>query len=54
MKITAVETIRIGQRPSIIWVRVLTDAGITGLGETWFGAATVEADRNREDKRALE
>lgn len=44
MKITAVETIRIGRRPSIIWVRVLTDAGITGLGETWFGAAAVEAD----------
>lgn len=44
MKITAVESIRSERRPSIIWVRVLTDAGVTGLGETWFGAAAVEAD----------
>jgi L-alanine-DL-glutamate epimerase-like enolase superfamily enzyme len=27
-----------------LWVRVSTDDGIAGLGETWFGAATVEAD----------
>jgi len=43
MKITALETIRIEERPNLIWLQVETDEGITGLGETFFGAATVEA-----------
>jgi galactonate dehydratase len=43
MKITAVETVRIAERPNLIWLRVETDEGVTGLGETFFGAATVEA-----------
>ena len=43
MKITALETIRIAERPNLIWVHVETDQGITGLGETFFGAAAVEA-----------
>jgi galactonate dehydratase len=43
MKITALETIRIAERPNLIWLQVHTDEGITGLGETFFGAATVEA-----------
>lgn len=43
MKITALETIRIAERPNLIWVQVHTDEGITGLGETFFGAETVEA-----------
>jgi galactonate dehydratase len=43
MKITALETIRIAERPNILWLQVHTDAGIAGLGETFFGAATVEA-----------
>jgi galactonate dehydratase len=43
MKITALETIRIAERPNLIWVRVETDEGITGLGETFFGAGAVEA-----------
>jgi len=43
MKITALETIRIAERPNLLWVEVHTDEGITGLGETFFGAATVEA-----------
>ena len=43
MKITALETIRIAERPNLIWVQVETDEGITGLGETFFGAETVEA-----------
>lgn len=42
MKITAVETIRIAERPNLIWVQVHTDAGLVGLGETFFGAAAVE------------
>lgn len=43
MKITSLETIRIAERPNLLWVEVCTDEGITGLGETFFGAATVEA-----------
>jgi galactonate dehydratase len=43
MKITALETIRITERPNLIWLQVHTDQGLTGLGETFFGASTVEA-----------
>lgn len=43
MKITAVETIRVAERPNLLWVQVHTDEGLIGLGETFFGAATVEA-----------
>ncbi|WP_349362902.1 MAG: mandelate racemase/muconate lactonizing enzyme family protein [Roseitalea porphyridii] len=42
MKITAIETIRIAERPNILWVHVHTDEGLTGLGETFFIAGTVE------------
>ena len=43
MKITALETIRIAERPNLIWLQVRTDQGLIGLGETFFGASTVEA-----------
>ena len=43
MKITALETIRIAERPNLIWVQVHTDQGLIGLGETFFGAGSVEA-----------
>lgn len=43
MKITQVETIRLGEFPNIIWVRLYTDEGLVGLGETFMGAAAVEA-----------
>ena len=43
MKIVALETIRVAERPNLIWLQVHTDAGVSGLGETFFGAATVEA-----------
>lgn len=42
MKITGLETVRIAERPNLLWVRVLTDEGIAGLGETFFLAETVE------------
>lgn len=42
MKISAIETIRCTEHPNLLLVRVLSDEGVTGLGETWFGAATVE------------
>ena len=44
MKITAVETLRLEEHSTLLWVRIHTDEGITGLGETWFGTSTVEAD----------
>jgi L-alanine-DL-glutamate epimerase-like enolase superfamily enzyme len=43
MRITALETLRLAERPNLIWVHVETDEGITGLGETFFGAGAVEA-----------
>ena len=43
MKITGVTTIRIAERPNLIWLEVTTDEGIAGLGETFFGASAVEA-----------
>ncbi len=43
MKITQIETIRVGQFPDLIFVQVHTDNGIIGLGETWYAASTVEA-----------
>ena len=43
MQITQVETIRLGEFPNIIWVRLHTDEGLVGLGETFMGAAAVEA-----------
>lgn len=44
MKIKAVETLRLKEHPNLVWVRIHTDSGLTGLGETYFGAGPVEAD----------
>ena len=43
MKITAIETLRTEEFANVLWVRVYTDAGIVGLGETFYGAGAVEA-----------
>ncbi|NDR58994.1 mandelate racemase/muconate lactonizing enzyme family protein [Aliiruegeria sabulilitoris] len=43
MKITAIRTFRIEARQNILWVHVETDEGLAGLGETFYGAAAVEA-----------
>jgi galactonate dehydratase len=54
VRITKVETIRLEQSPAdaaagvrrernLLWVRVHTDEGHVGLGETYYGARTVEA-----------
>ena len=43
MKITAVETIRLGEFPNLLWVHIHTDEGLIGLGETFFGPCAVEA-----------
>ena len=43
MKITSLETIRLAEFANLIWVRLHTDEGLVGLGETFMGAAAVEA-----------
>ncbi|MEM7408263.1 MAG: mandelate racemase/muconate lactonizing enzyme family protein [Pseudomonadota bacterium] len=43
MKITGVETLRLDEFPNLVWVQLHTDTGLTGLGETYFGARAVEA-----------
>ncbi len=36
MRITKIETIRLGAFPNLIWVQVHTDNGLIGLGETFY------------------
>lgn len=43
MKIVALETIRPAVQPNLLFVRLHTDAGLTGLGEAFYGARAVEA-----------
>lgn len=43
MKIRELETLRLGEFPNILWVRLHTDEGLVGLGETFMGAQAVEA-----------
>ena len=43
MKITALETLRTQEFANVLWVRVHTDSGVIGLGETFYGAGAVEA-----------
>ncbi len=43
MKITALETVRLGALPFVVWVKVHTDEGIVGLGETFWAPEPVEA-----------
>jgi L-alanine-DL-glutamate epimerase-like enolase superfamily enzyme len=41
--IQCVRTIRIAERPNLIWVELQTEDGLTGLGESFRGAQAVEA-----------
>jgi galactonate dehydratase len=43
LKITRIETISLAEFPNVVWVRVHTDGGHVGLGETFFGAQAVHA-----------
>jgi L-alanine-DL-glutamate epimerase-like enolase superfamily enzyme len=43
MEITKLETIRVKEFGSIIWVQVHTNKGHVGLGETWYAPAVVES-----------
>ena len=41
MKITAIETINLDEYPNVLWVHVHTDAGLLGLGETFYAVEPV-------------
>src|SRR5687767_3392840 len=43
MVIQKLETLRIGEFPNLLWLRVHTDDGVVGLGETSYAAQSVEA-----------
>ena len=43
MKIVKIETLRVEAFPNLTFVQVHTDEGLTGLGETFYGAEAVEA-----------
>jgi len=43
MKITRLETLRLGEFPNVCWVHLHTDEGLVGLGEAFYGAASTEA-----------
>jgi len=42
-RVIRLRTIRIAERPNLIWVEIETDEGLTGLGESFRGAQAVEA-----------
>jgi L-alanine-DL-glutamate epimerase-like enolase superfamily enzyme len=43
MKITAVETVELAEFPFLLWLRIHTDAGVIGTGETFFAPGPVAA-----------
>ena len=43
MKINRLETLRLEEFPNLVWLRVHTDQGVVGLGETSYAAQSVEA-----------
>lgn len=43
MKIVALETVRLGALPFVVWLNVHTDEGISGLGETFWAPEPVES-----------
>ena len=53
MKITALETVQLPHLANILWVRLHTDEGLIGLGETFRGAPAVATYLHTEVARAL-
>jgi len=43
MKVTGIDTIRLDEFPNLLFTQVHTDGGVTGLGETFYGARAVES-----------
>ena len=46
MRVTGIRTLRLGEFPNLLWLVVETDEGLTGLGESLFGARAGEASRH--------
>ena len=42
-RIERIETLRLASQPNLLWVEVTDDHGVTGLGETYYLPAAVEA-----------
>ncbi|MFT8243828.1 mandelate racemase/muconate lactonizing enzyme family protein [Roseomonas sp. BN140053] len=42
-RITALRSLRLAERPNLLWVEIETDEGLIGLGEAFRGAQAVEA-----------
>jgi len=42
MKIEQLETLRLGEFPNLVWVRLHTDQGLVGLGESNLAAGSIE------------
>src|SRR5688572_27477157 len=42
MKLAKLETLRLAEFPNLVWLRLHTDDGLAGLGETSFAAESVE------------
>ena len=42
MRIQKLETLRVGEFPNLLWLRMHTDEGLVGLGETSYAAQSVE------------
>ena len=53
MKITAVETIQLGEFPNLLWVQIHTDEGLVGLGETFYAVTPVAAHIHETSARYL-
>jgi L-alanine-DL-glutamate epimerase-like enolase superfamily enzyme len=43
MKITGIETLQLGEFPFLLWLRIHTDAGLVGTGETFWAPGPVAA-----------
>ena len=41
MKVTAIDTLQLAEFPFLLWVRVHTDAGVIGTGETFWAPGPV-------------
>ena len=45
MKVSSIDTLRIEEFPNLLLVEVKTDSGLIGLGETFYGPASAEANK---------
>jgi L-alanine-DL-glutamate epimerase-like enolase superfamily enzyme len=53
MRLTALETVQLPEYGNVIWLRLHTDQGLVGLGETFRGAEAVAAHLHADVARAI-